>query len=84
MKTLTLLIGLVHLIGSACCYLSGCFFLNTFGADWYGLTMWGLFTLGGIVNGIAAANEIMDALFGRNGLVCDLFPAPKKSQGGAR
>jgi hypothetical protein len=65
MQTVTLVIGLVQLFGSLCCYASGCLYAE---AAW-AKAVW---FLGGMVNGVLGANSVCEALFGARGMISPL------------
>lgn len=68
MKTMNLIVGLVSVLGAVSCYAMG-----VFGTDVPVLK--GLWFVGGMVNGAIGVNNVMEACFGKGGLVCEVFPA---------
>ena len=66
MKTMQLVMGLIAVLGAVCAYAVG-----AFGTDV--LVLKGLWFVGGMVQSVLGVNRVMDALFGDDGLVCEVF-----------
>lgn len=65
MQTTNLVMGLVSLVAAVCFAWMG------FTADNIGLIV--LYTLAGAVHGAWGVNEVLESLFGDDGLICPLF-----------
>lgn len=73
MKTANLIVGLLRGVGAV-----GCMFLAAALPIPLAVLLWAA----AVVNGWCAGHDVMESLFGRNGLVCEVFPGLDSSEDG--